>query len=113
MVSVHRIFDTKSEIPESMKKSQYALTKEDVIKSLVSYAVGCMFGRYSPFIDGLVYAGGEWDEYVFDESFMPDDDNVIPIMDDSWFENDAERYFIKFLEVIYGKETLNENLKIC
>lgn len=111
MVSVHRIFDSKSEIPESMKKSQYALTKEDVIKSLVSYAVGCMFGRYNPFKNGLAYAGGEWDESVFDESFMPDDDNVIPMMDDSWFENDAERYFIKFLEVMYGKETLNENLK--
>lgn len=111
MVSVHRIFDTKSEIPESMKKGQYALTKEDVIKSLVSYAVGCMFGRYNPFKNGLAYAGGEWDESVFDKSFMPDDDNVIPMMDDSWFENDAERYFIKFLEVMYGKETLNENLK--
>ena len=111
MVSVHRIFDSKSEIPESMKKGQYALTKEDVIKSLVSYAVGCMFGRYNPFKNGLAYAGGEWDESVFDKSFMPDDDNVIPMMDDSWFENDAERYFIKFLEVMYGKETLNENLK--
>lgn len=111
MVSVHRIFDSKSEIPESMKKGQYALTKEDVIKSLVSYAVGCMFGRYNPFKNDLAYAGGEWDESVFDKSFMPDDDNVIPMMDDSWFENDAERYFIKFLEVMYGKETLNENLK--
>lgn len=111
MVSVHRIFDTKSEIPESMKKGQYALTKENIIKSLVSYAVGCMFGRYNPFKNGLAYAGGEWDESVFDKSFMPDDDNVIPMMDDSWFENDAERYFIKFLEVMYGKETLNENLK--
>ena len=111
MVSVHRIFDTKSEIPESMKKGQYALTKEDVIKSLISYAVGCMFGRYNPFKNGLAYAGGEWDESVFDKSFMPDDDNVIPMMDDSWFENDAERYFVKFLEVMYGKETLNENLK--
>ncbi len=111
MVSVHRIFDSKSEIPESMKKGQYALTKEDVIKGLVSYAVGCMFGRYNPFKNGLAYAGGEWNESVFDKSFMPDDDNVIPMMDDSWFENDAERYFIKFLEVMYGKETLNENLK--
>ena len=111
MVSVHRIFDSKSEIPESMKKGQYALTKEDVIKGLVSYAVGCMFGRYNPFKNGLAYAGEEWNESVFDKSFMPDDDNVIPMMDDSWFENDAERYFIKFLEVMYGKETLNENLK--
>lgn len=111
MVSVHRIFDDKSEIPESMKDSQYALTKEKVIKSLISFAVGCMFGRYSPFASGLQYAGGEWDNSKFDSRFMPDEDNVIPMLDDSWFENDAERYFIRFLEVVFGKDSLNENLK--
>lgn len=111
MVSVHRIFDTKSEIPESMKKGQYALTKEDVIKSFISYSVGCMFGRYNPHSKGLAYAGGEWDLSNFDSSFMPDDDNVIPILEDSWFENDAERYFIRFLGGVYGNDTLNANLK--
>ena len=111
MVSVHRIFDDKSEIPESMKDSQYALTKEKVIKSLISFAVGCMFGRYSPFASGLQYAGGEWDNSKFDSRFMPDEDNVIPMLDDSWFENDAERYFIRFLEVVFGKDSLNENLQ--
>lgn len=111
MVSVHRIFESKEEIPESMRKGQYALTKDDVVKSFISYTVGCMLGRYNPFKHGLAYAGGEWDESRFDSTYMPDDDNVIPMLDDSWFENDAERYFIRFLEVMYGKDTLNENLK--
>lgn len=59
-VTVSRIFDSKEEIPESMKGSGYALTRRDVVKSFVSYAVGCMFGRYSPDTDGLVFAGGEF-----------------------------------------------------
>ena len=111
MVSVHRIFDSKDEIPESMRKGQYALTKEDVIKSLISYAVGCMVGRYSPFGHGLQFAGGEWDESKYDPRFMPDSDNVIPILGDSWFKNDAETYFIKFVEKAFGHDSLNENLK--
>ena len=61
-VTVYRIFDNKEDIPENMGNSKYALTKQDVIKSLISYAVGCMFGRYSLDIDGLAYAGGEWNK---------------------------------------------------
>ena len=57
-VTVRRIFDTKEEIPASMKGSNYAITKADVMKSLISYAVGCMFGRYSLDTPGLAYAGG-------------------------------------------------------
>lgn len=60
-VTVHRIYDTKDDIPESMKGSSYVRTKKDEIKSLISYAVGCMFGRYSLDIEGLVYAGGNFD----------------------------------------------------
>ena len=60
-VTIHKIFDNKEDIPEEMKNSQYALTKLDVIKSFISYAVGCMFGRYSLDEDGLIYAGGEFD----------------------------------------------------
>jgi len=57
-VTVHRIYDSKEDIPESMAGSRYALTKQDVIKSFVSYAVGCMFGRYSLDVEGLAFAGG-------------------------------------------------------
>ena len=110
MVSVHRIFDDKSEIPESMRKGQYALTKEDVIKSFVSYVVGCMFGRFDASKLGLAFAGGDFDISSY-SGFVPDSDNVIPVLGDSWFKNDAETYFIKFVEKAFGHESLNENLK--
>lgn len=110
MVSVHRIFDDKSEIPESMRKGQYALTKEDVIKSFISYVVGCMFGRYDASRPGLAFAGGDFDISSY-TGFVPDSDNVIPVLGDSWFKNDAETYFIKFVEKAFGHDSLNENLK--
>ncbi len=61
-VTVHYIADTKEDAPESMRNSNYLLTKQDVIKSFISYAVGCMFGRYSLDVDGIAYAGGEWNK---------------------------------------------------
>ena len=109
-VTVHRIYDSKDDIPESMAKSQYALTKQDVIKSFISYAVGCMFGRYSLDVEGLAFAGGEWDESKY-KTFLPDKDNIIPISDDEYFEDDIVGLFVKFVETVYGKDTLEENLK--
>ena len=61
-VTVARIYDTKEEIPLSMKGNNYVQTKADVIKSLISYAVGCMMGRYSLDMPGLAYAGGDFSE---------------------------------------------------
>ena len=111
MVSVHKIFDDKSEIPESMKgTNSYALTKADVVKSLISYAVGCMFGRYSLDVGGLVYAGGEWDESKY-VTFKPDNDNVIPVLDGDYFDDDITERFYKFLIAAYGKDTFQENLR--
>ena len=64
-VTVHRVFDSKDDVPESMKGSNYVRTMRDEIVSLISYAVGCMFGRYSLDVDGLAYAGGEFsDQWV-------------------------------------------------
>lgn len=80
------------------------------IKSFISYAVGCMFGRYSLDVDGLAYAGGEWDDSKY-SSFAADKDNIIPISDDEYFEDDIVGRFVKFVEVVYGKDTLQENLK--
>ena len=80
------------------------------IKSLISYAVGCMFGRYSLDTKGLTYAGGEWDNSKY-SSFMPDKDNIIPISDDEFFEDDVTGRFINFVETVYGKDTLEENLQ--
>lgn len=109
-VTVSRIFDTKEEIPSSMKGSNYAITKADVMKSLISYAVGCMFGRYSLDMLGLVYAGGEWDDSKY-TTFLPDEDAIIPICDDEYFDDDIVGRFVEFIEAVFGKETLEENLQ--
>lgn len=109
-VTVHRVFDSKDEVPESMKGSNYVRTMRDEIVSLISYAVGCMFGRYSLDVDGLAYAGGEWDASKY-QAYIPDSDNIIPICDDDYFDDDITGRFVKWVETVYGKETLEENLK--
>lgn len=108
-ITVYRVYDSKDDVPESMKKSNYVLTKKDVVVSLISYAVGCMFGRYSLDVERLAYAGGEFDWSKY-KSFIPDKDNIIPICDDEYFEDDIVGRFVKFIEVVYGKSTLDENL---
>ncbi len=80
------------------------------IRSFISYAVGCMFGRYSLDVDGLAYAGGEWDASKY-RSYIPDKDGIIPICDDEYFEDDIVNRFVDFVRVVYGKDTLEENLK--
>ena len=118
-VSVARIFDTAEEIPESYKGNTYVRTKRDEITSLISYAVGCMFGRYSLDVDGLVLAdqGDTVEDYLqkmpdpASVSFMPDADNVIPITDEEYFEDDIVGRFVEFMRVAYGAETLEENLR--
>lgn len=117
-VSVARIFDTADEIPESYKGNKYVRTKRDEITSLISYAVGCVFGRYSLDVDGLVLAdqGTTVDDYLAKMpnsdhvTFMPDSDNVLPITDDEYFDDDIVRYFIDFVRTVYGEETLEQNL---
>ena len=109
-VTVHRVFDSKDDVPESMKGSNYVRTMRDEIVSLISYAVGCMFGRYSLDVDGLVYAGGEWDASKY-ASFAADKDNIIPICDDEYFDDDIVGRFVEFVRKVYGDDTLEENLK--
>ena len=153
-VTVHRVFDSKDDVPESMKGSNYVRTMRDEIVSLISYAVGCMFGRYSLDVDGLAYAGGNYDSKYcrwirqfgdkateeIDEngnlihggwagctlweydgvrkdgkwipaSFAPDTDNIIPICDDEYFDDDIVGRFVEFVKTVYGEDTLDENLK--
>ena len=109
-ITVHRVFDTKEDVPESMKGSAYIRTKRDEIVSLMSYAVGCLLGRYSLDVDGLAYAGGEWDASKY-KTIIPDDDNIIPICDDEYFDDDMTGRFVDFVKVVYGEDTLEENLK--
>ena len=104
------------------------------IKSFISYAVGCMFGRYSIDTDGLIYAGGnlidKWkaedgcwkvnsitrddkgnvESLWIDSSFAPDEDNIIPVLDDDYFKDDIVYKFVEFVQVTFGKENLEENL---
>ena len=83
---------------------------EREIRSLISYAVGCMFGRYSLDVDGLAYAGGEWtpDKY---RTYVPDADNIIPITDEEYLPNDIVTRFVEFIRTVYGAETLEVNLR--
>ncbi len=68
-----------------------------------------MFGRYSLNVEGLIYAGGEWDDGKYGD-FVPDKDNVIPISDEEYFEDDILGLFVEFVKMVYGKETLEDNL---
>lgn len=108
-ITVHRVYDCKDDVPESMKGSNYVRTLHDEIVSLVSYAVGCMFGRYSLDVDGLAYAGGEWDGSKY-KIFIPDADNCIPITDEEYFEDDIVGLFCAWLKKVYGEDTFEENL---
>lgn len=109
-VTVHYVVDSQEDIPESMKSSNYIRTKQDEIKSFISYAVGCMFGRYSLNTEGLAYAGGEWEAGKY-KTFIPDKDDILPICDEEYFEDDIVSRFVEFVRCVYGEDTLEENLK--
>ena len=103
--------DDEIKVPDS--SADLTIRRADLsreIRSLISYAVGCMFGRYSLDRPGLIYAGGIWDDSKY-ITFIPDRDGIIPICDDEYFEDDIVGLFVKFIEVVYGKETLEENLR--
>lgn len=108
-ITVHRIFDSKEDVPESMKGSAYIRTKKDEIISLLSYFIGCMFGRYSLDVEGLAYAGGEWDDTKY-KRFKPDVNNIIPITDEEYLEDDIITRLCEWLKVVYGEENLEVNL---
>lgn len=132
------IYGLQDELTPEVEDKDITIRKADRerdIKSFISYAVGCMLGRYSIDAEGLIYAGGEWkdkwrvengelkvrkqlknehSETVVDEwvkaIFVPDLDNVIPITEDEYFEDDIVSKFINFVRTVYSDETLEENL---
>lgn len=151
------IYGLQDELTPEVEDKDVTVRKADLqrdIKSLISYFVGCMFGRYSPYKPGLIYAGGEWERmygdfpiqsvklepekyqhgtafYTYGSPIRPysevylkdvpeiDDaadfwgvsgDNIIPISDEEYFENDIITRFVQFVEIVYGKETLEENI---
>jgi hypothetical protein len=124
-VTITRIYDSKEEIPDSMKGNNYVLTREDVIKSFISYAVGCMFGRYSLDEEGLIFAGGDFDdkfrlrsgqwEIKTKEGWKKSsinivEHNVIPIADGDYFEDDILERFVEFVKASFGEATLEKNI---
>ncbi|MCI6649254.1 MAG: BREX-1 system adenine-specific DNA-methyltransferase PglX, partial [Lachnospiraceae bacterium] len=107
------IYSLQEELTPEEDDKDVTVRKADLgrdIRSFISYAVGCMFGRYSLDVDGLVYAGGDWDASKY-KTFIPDKDNIIPITDDEYFTDDIVGRFVEFVKVVYGAETLEENLK--
>lgn len=110
------IFNLETELKPDVDISLVSVRKADLqreIKSLISYAVGCMFGRYSLDVEGIAYAGGDWkDAYATKyKTFIPDADAIIPITDEEYFKDDIVARFVDFISVVYGEETLEENLK--
>ena len=107
------IYGLQDELTPDVEDKDVTVRKADMqrdIKSFISYAVGCMFGRYSLDIPGLVYAGGTWDPSKY-TTFPADADAILPICDDEYFEDDIVGLFITFVKKVYGEETLEENLQ--
>ena len=107
------IYGLGSELSPLVSDKEVTIRRESLqreIRSLVSYGVGCIFGRYSLDKDGLAYAGGEWDNKKY-STYIPDKDNCIPITDEEYFEDDIVGRFCKFIEIIFGKDSLEENLR--
>ncbi len=106
------IYGLQDELTPDVADKDVTVRKADLgrdIRSLISYAVGCMFGRYSLDVEGLTFAGGEWDASRY-KTFIPDLDNCIPITDDEYFTDDIVGRFVDFIRVVYGAEMLEANL---
>lgn len=106
------IYSLQDELTPEVEDKDVTVRRADLardIKSLVSYAVGCMFGRYSLDVEGLAYAGGEWDGSKY-KTFIPDPDNCIPVTDEEYFRDDIVVRFVDFIRTVYGADTLEENL---
>ena len=107
-LEIYDVHDVSSKINEEDIKLNL-FNYDESIKSFISYAVGCMFGRYSLDNEGLQFAGGVFnsDNYI---KFIPDDDNIIPVLDSEYFEDDIVNRFVEFVKTCFGEETLEENL---
>lgn len=106
------IYGLQDELTPEVEDKDVTVRRADLtrdIKSLVSYAVGCMFGRYSLDVEGLAYAGGDWDGSKY-KTFIPDPDNCIPVTDEEYFRDDIVVRFVDFIRTVYGADTLEENL---
>lgn len=108
-ISIYTLYETASNIPKQLSRSYYTLTRKDAIKSLLSYIVGCIFGRYSVDYDGIAFGGEYWHQnrYIV---FHPDEDNIVPITDEEYFEDDIVGRVIDWIRSVYGDKNVEENL---
>ena len=107
------IYGLQDELSPEVDDKYITVRKADIrrdIRSFISYAVGCMFGRYSLDVPKVVYAGGEWNLCRY-ETFIPDKDNILPICDDEYFDDDIVEQFVLFVRAVYGGEELEDNLR--
>ena len=106
------IYGLQDKLTPEVEDKDVTVRKADLcrdVRSFISYAVGCMFGRYSPTYDGLAYAGGTWNDGKYN-IYKPDADGIIPICDDEYFEDDMMGRFVEFVRVVYGDSSLEDNL---
>ena len=107
------IYGLQGELDPEVKDQDITVRRAQLqreIKSLISYAVGCLFGRYSLDTEGVCYAGGAWDESKY-RTVIPVRDNVLVLCDDEGAEEDLAALIFGWVETVYGKETLEENLR--
>lgn len=107
------IYSLSDELTPEVEDKDVTVRRADLgreVRSLISYAVGCMFGRYSLDREGLAFAGGEWDAGKY-RTYPADKDNILPICDDEYFDDDIVGRFVEFVKIVYGADTLEENLK--
>lgn len=108
-ISSSFIYDCETELPAKMRGNRYVLYRSDVIKQFISYAVACIFGRYSLDEEGLAFAGGKWNDAKY-KTFRPSTDGIMTLSDEEYFDDDIVNRFVTFVEKIYGRAGLKENL---
>lgn len=108
----NEVYGLNSELKPNVDEKEISIQISDLerdIKSFISYAIGCSLGRYSLDKKGLIYAGGEFNQSLYN-TYEADSDNILPILPGAYFEDDIVSRFIEFIRVTFGEETLNENL---
>lgn len=106
------IYGLQEELTPEVDDKDVTISKANLerdIKSFISYAIGCSFGRYSLDKEGLIYAGGKFDSTCY-ETFHADEDNILPILPGAYFKDDIVTRLVEFVKVTYGQESLSENL---
>lgn len=101
--------EVSSEIDDKSIALSLADAKTD-IKNLLSYALGCMMGRYSLDYDGIAFAAGAWNKDLY-KSYLPDEDGIIPITEEGYFKDDIIEQLSRWLIAVYGRESLHENFE--